>query len=145
LLPLGSSLPPTITSNIIDENVVRGEIDTSHQRSPSNSSSSSSSNSPTPPSPPIQNLEDLVPTAQPQKLLNIAPFPYFYGRPRDDPDAYVNRFQIVATANELPQNKYLTSFPGNLIGNAGEWYITLNPRSVTREELRTAFLTRFRL
>jgi hypothetical protein len=40
--------------------------------------------------------------AQPQRLLNIAPFSYFYGRPRDDPDAYVDRFLIVATANELP-------------------------------------------
>jgi hypothetical protein len=82
--------------------------------------------------------------AQPQRLLNIALFPYFYGRPGDDPDAYVDRFQIVATANELPQNKYLTSFPGNLIGNVGEWYSTLDPRPVTWEELRTAFLTRFR-
>jgi hypothetical protein len=29
-------------------------------------------------------------------LLNIAPFPYFYGRPGDDLDAYVDRFQTVA-------------------------------------------------
>jgi hypothetical protein len=141
LLPSRSSLPLIVTSNITDENVVRREIDTSHQRSSSSSSSSSSSNPPTPPSPPIQNLENLVPMVQQQRLLNIAPFPYFYGRPGDDPDAYVDRFQIVITANELPQNKYLTSFPGNLVGNAIEWYATLNPRSVTWEELRTTFLT----
>jgi hypothetical protein len=82
--------------------------------------------------------------AQQQRLLNIAPFPYFYGRPGDDPDTYMDLFQIVATANELSQNKYLTSFPGNLVGNAGEWYAILNPRPVIWEELRTAFLTKFR-
>jgi hypothetical protein len=57
----------------------------------------------------------------------------------------VDRFLIVATANELPQAKYLTSFPGNLVGNAGEWYETLNPRPENWEGLRDAFLTRFRL
>jgi hypothetical protein len=105
VLPLGSSLSPIITSDIIAENAVRKEINTSYQRTPSNSSSSSSSNPPTPPAPPIQNLKDLVQMAQPQRLLNIAHFPYFYGRHGDDPDAYVDRFQIVATANELLQNK----------------------------------------
>jgi hypothetical protein len=112
---------PIVVSSNMEGNVERREINTSQQRSPSNSSSSSSSsNPPTPPSPPIQNLENLVPMAQPQRLLNIVPFPYFYGRLGDDPDAYVDRFLIVATANELPQAKYLTSFPGNLVGNARE-------------------------
>jgi hypothetical protein len=120
VLPIGSSLPPIVTGDIIDENAVRRESDTSCQRSPSNSSASSSSNPPTPPSPPIQNLEELAQMAQPQRLLNIAPFPYFYGKPGDDPNAYVDRFQIVATANELQQNKYLSGFPGNLIGNVGK-------------------------
>jgi hypothetical protein len=78
VLPVGTSLPPIITSDIIDENAVRRETDTSRQRSLSNSSASSSSNPPTPPSPPIQNLEELAQMAQPQRLLNIAPFPYFY-------------------------------------------------------------------
>jgi hypothetical protein len=71
---------PIVVSSNMEGNVERREINTSQQRSPSNSSSSSSSsNPPTPPSPPIQNLENLVPMAQPQRLLNIVPFPYFYG------------------------------------------------------------------
>jgi hypothetical protein len=68
---------------------VRRKIDTSQQRLPSNLSSSSSSDPSTPPSPSNQNIEDLIPMAQ-QRLLYIAPFPYFYGRPRDDLDAYVD-------------------------------------------------------
>ena len=127
VLPVGSSLPPIIISDTRDENVIRGGLNTSRQRSPSNPSSSSSSDPPTPSSLLIQNLKELAQMAQPQRLLNIALFPYFYGRLGDDPDAYVDRFQIVATANELPQNKYFISFPGNLIGNAGEWYATLDP------------------
>ena len=90
LLSSGTSLPPII----INKNVVRGEIDTSHQRSPSSSSSSSSSNPHIPPSLPIENLENFASMSQQQRLLNIAPFPYFYGRLRDDPNTYVDRFQI---------------------------------------------------
>ena len=82
--------------------------------------------------------------AQPQKLLNIAAFPYFYGRPGNDPNAYVDQFLIVATANKLPQAKYITSFLGNLVRNAREWYATLNPRPENWEGLRDAFLGRFR-
>jgi hypothetical protein len=49
----------------------------------------------------------------------------------------------VATANDLPEAKYITSFPGNLLGNAREWYATLNPRPAEWQALRDAFLTRF--
>jgi hypothetical protein len=116
LLSFGTSLSPIITSGSREGNEERRVIETSSKEA-SSGSSLSSSNPPTPPSPPIQNLENLEAMAQPQRLLNIAHFPYFYGRPGDDPDAYVDRFQIVAIANELPLNKYLTSFPGNLVGN----------------------------
>ena len=53
-------------------------------------------------------------------------------------------FLIVATTNELPQAKYITSFPENLIGNAWEWYTILNPRPEHWEGLRDVFLVRFR-
>ena len=145
MLPLESSLSPIITKIPIIENMIRHEFDTLHRRffrNPS-SSSTSSSNPPTPPSPPIQDLGGLLQMAQPQRLLNIILFPYYYGKPGDDPDAYEDHFQIVATANELPQDKYLTSFLGNLIGNASEWYATLEPRPATWDDLRTTFLTRF--
>jgi hypothetical protein len=48
-----------------------------------------------------------------KRLLNIIPFPYFYGRLGHDHDTYVDRFQVVATANELPLDKYHNSFPEN--------------------------------
>jgi hypothetical protein len=54
------------------------------------------------------------------RVLNIAPFFYFYGRPGDDPYTNLDQFIRVATANDLPQHKFITSFPGNLVGNAGE-------------------------
>jgi hypothetical protein len=143
LLSLGTSLSPILTRGSREGNEERRAIGTSSKGAPS-SSSLSSSNPPTPPSPSIQNLENLEAMAQPQRLLNIVPFPYFYRRPGDDPDAYVDRFQTMAIANELPLNKYLTSFPGNLVGNAGEWYATLNPRPPDWDGLREAFLARFR-
>jgi hypothetical protein len=143
LSSFGTSLSPILTSGSREGNEERRVIATSSKGAPSGSSLSSSNPS-TPPSPPIHNLENLEAMAQPQRLLNIAPFPYFYGRPGDDPDVYVDRFQTVAIANELPLNKYLTSFPGNLVGNAREWYATLNPRPPDWEGLRDAFLARFR-
>jgi hypothetical protein len=99
---------------------------------------------PPPPPPPLPHINTHFSRMENPRLLNIAPFPYFYGKPGDDPDAYLDRFTIVAVANDLPQRKYITSFPGNLVGIAGEWYANLDPRPLTWEALRTAFLTRFR-
>jgi hypothetical protein len=77
-LPLNNPLSPIAVSGNTKGNVEEGEINISQRRSPLNSfSSSSSSNPPIPPSSPIQNLENLELMAQPQRLLNIAPFPYF--------------------------------------------------------------------
>jgi hypothetical protein len=81
LLPLGPVLPLLAIPHIrTEEYIKRGVIVNPQGGTPSNSPSSSS-NSLTPPSPPIQDIEDLEEMAQLQRLLNIAPFPYFYGRP----------------------------------------------------------------
>ena len=143
LLPLERALSLLAITHIGEEDIEREVLINPQGEIPSNSSLSSS-NPPTPPSPPSQNIEDPEEMAQPQRLLNITPFPYFYGRSGNDLDAYVDRYLIVTTANELLQEKYITNFPGNLVGNAGEWYATLNPRLVNWEGLRDAFLARFR-
>ena len=77
-------------------------------------------------------------------MLKIAPFPYFYGRPREDLHAYVDYFVVVAKANQLPEDNYLTSFPSNLFGIAREWYSNVQPRPASWNELRKAFLFSFR-
>ena len=143
-LPLEPTVPLLAITHIGEEENLEKEVLVNPQRGTPSDSSSSSSDPPTPPSPPNQGVEEPEEMAQPQRLLNIAVFPYFYGRPGDDPDAYVDRFLIVATANELPQAKYITNFPRNLVGNAGEWYATLNPRLENWEGLRDAFLGRFK-
>ena len=48
-------------------------------------------------------------------------------------------------ANQLPAANYLSSFPSNLLGIAGEWYANLQPRLATWDDLRKAFLLRCRL
>ena len=81
--------------------------------------------------------------AQP-RMMNIAPFPIFYGELGEDPDAYLERFQVVATANDQPQRKWATSFPGNLLEEAQRWYTSLNPRPNDWDDLRNNFLNHFR-
>jgi len=71
-------------------------------------------------------------------------FLFFYGEPGEDPDAYLERFQVVAIANDLAQNKYVTSFPGNLLGEAQRWYSSLNPKPNTWNDMKDEFLNQFR-
>ena len=92
----------TITHIGEEENLERGIRVQPQRGTPPNSPTS---DPPTPPTPSDFGEEEPEEMAQPPKLLNIAPFPYFYGRPGDDLDAYKDRFLIVAAANELPQNK----------------------------------------
>ena len=78
------------------------------------------------------------------RILNIAPYLLFHGHMGTDPDQHVDRFIIVANANQLPQNLYLSTFPSTLIDVATDWYSQLPAPPVDRNTLRNAFLTRFR-
>ena len=56
------------------------------------------------------------------RILNVAPYPLFHGHMGTDPDQHVDRFIIVANANQLPQNLYLSAFPSTLIDAVADWY-----------------------
>ena len=77
-------------------------------------------------------------------MLNIAPFPYFYEQLGDDPNAYIDCFVVVAIDYQLSKYNYFTTFPGNLVGIAEEWYANLNPRPNTWDGLRNASFLKFR-
>ncbi|HEX8334173.1 MAG TPA: hypothetical protein VF622_16245, partial [Segetibacter sp.] len=98
---------------------------------------------PPPPPPPVEVGGMALPVPNPRHL-NIAPYPHFFGSVGEDPDAYIDRFVTVAVANDLSPQKYLTSFPGNLVGEAAYWYHGLNPKPLTWNLLKEAFLDRFR-
>ena len=117
-----------------EEDTIQGNRDTSPPSTP-----------PDPPdTPPIENPEMMAqPGAQP-RILNISPYPLYQGLVGTDPDRHLDRFCVVARANQLPQNLYLTTFPSTLIDGAGDWYAQLPAPPETWDELRTAFLTRFR-
>ena len=78
------------------------------------------------------------------RILNVAPYPLFHGHMGTDPDRHVNRFIIVANANQLPQHLYLSTFPSTLIDAAADWYSQLPAPPADWNALRNAFLTRFR-
>ena len=52
------------------------------------------------------------------RILNVAPYPLFHGHMGTDPDRHVDRFIIVASANQLPERLYFSTFHGTLIDAA---------------------------
>ena len=78
------------------------------------------------------------------RILNVAPYPLFHGYMGTDPNQHVDRFVIVASANQLPQHLYLSTFPSTLIDVVGDWYVQLPDPPVDWNALRNAFLERFR-
>ena len=96
-----------------------------------------------PPLPP--NPTTLLPSVMAApRILNVAPYPLFHGHMGTDPDRHVDRFIIVANANQLPQHLYLSTFPSTLIDVATDWYSQLPAPPADWNALRNAFLTRFR-
>ena len=78
------------------------------------------------------------------RILNVAPYPLFHGHMGTDPDRHVDRFVIVASANQLPEHLYLSTFPSTLIDAAADWYAQLSVPPMDWNALRNAFLERFR-
>ena len=52
------------------------------------------------------------------RILNVVPYPLFHGHMGTDPDRHVDRFVIVASANQLHERLYLSTFPSTLIDAA---------------------------
>ena len=78
------------------------------------------------------------------RILNVAPYPLFHGHMGTDPDRHVDRFIIVASANQLRERLYLSTFPSTLIDVAVDWYSQLPAPPTNWNALRNAFLARFR-
>lgn len=111
---------------------------------------------------PFQSLPNIVPPPPPPpsqpvtlpfppwvkmttpRLLNVAPYPMFYGLLGTDPNQHIDRFKIVAIANQLPTNLFLSTFPSTLLGGAGRWYSILPNVPLTWDALCKEFLLRFR-
>ena len=49
------------------------------------------------------------------RILYVAPYLLYHGHMDIDPDYYVDKFVVVACANQLPENLYLSVFPFTLI------------------------------
>ena len=77
------------------------------------------------------------------RILNSAPYPLFHGHMGSDPDQHVDRFVIVANANQLPERLYLSTFPSTLIDVAADWFAQLPAPPADWNALRNAFLARF--
>ena len=99
---------------------------------------------PQPPPLPPNPTTSLPPIMAAPRILNVAHYPLFHGHMGTDPDRHVDRFIIVANANQLPQHLYLSTFPSTLIDAAADWYSQLPAPPADWNTLRNAFLTRFR-
>ena len=78
------------------------------------------------------------------RILNVALYPLFHGHMETDPDRHVDRFIIMANANQLLERLYLSMIPSTLIDAAADWYSQLQAPPADWNALRNAFLTRFR-
>ena len=54
------------------------------------------------------------------RILNVAPYPLFHGHMGTDSDRHVDRFVIMASANQLLEHLYLSTFPSTLIDVAAD-------------------------
>ena len=96
-----------------------------------------------PPLPPKPTISIPLPMAAP-RILNVAPYPLFHGHMGTYPNRHVDRFIIVANANQLPERLYLSTFPSTLIDATADWYAQLPAPPADWNALRNAFLERFR-
>ena len=78
------------------------------------------------------------------RILNVVPYPLFHGHMGTDPDRPVDRFVIVANANQLLERLYLSTFPSTLIDAAADWYAQLPAPPTDWNAFRNVFLARFR-
>ena len=74
-----------------------------------------------PPLPPNLVSSGTIPMVAP-RVSNVAPYPLYHGHMGTDPNRHVDRFVVVARANQLPENLYLSTFPSTLIEVAADWY-----------------------
>ena len=77
------------------------------------------------------------------KVLNVAPYPLYHGHMGTDSDRHVDRFVVVARANQLLENLYLSTLPSTLIEVAIDWYAQIPVHFATWNVLRDVFLERF--
>ena len=86
---------------------------------PDPSDSPSPPNSPPLPPPPIDTAPvEVNPMVNPNRPLNIAAYPIFYGLLGTDLDMHVSRFLAVCSANQVLNQDYLRTFPATLNGAA---------------------------
>jgi hypothetical protein len=98
---------------------------------------------PPPPPPPDTVIVEVNPMANPNRPLNIAAYPIFYGLPGIDPDMHVLRFLAVCAANRVLNQDYLRTFSATLDGAAFSWY-QRQPNFVDWDALRNAFIAQYR-
>ena len=72
------------------------------------------------------------------RVLNVAPYPLYHGHMGTDLDCHVDRFVVVARANQLLKNLYLSTFPNTLIEVAANWYAQVPVPFATWNALRDA-------
>ena len=96
-----------------------------------------------PPLPPNPVSSRTVPMTTP-RVLNVAPYPLYHGHMGTDPDRHVDRFVVVAHANQVSKNLYLFTFPSTLIEVAADWYAQVLVPFAIWNALRDAFLEWFR-
>jgi hypothetical protein len=100
---------------------------------------------PPPPSPPPPDTTsvEVNPMANPNRPLNIAAYPIFYGLPGTNLDMHVSRFLAICATNWVLNQDYLRTFPATLDGTAFSWY-QRQPDFVGWDALRNAFIAQYR-
>jgi hypothetical protein len=81
--------------------------------------------------------------ANPNRPLNTAAYPIFYGLPGRAPNMHVSRFLVVCTTNRVLNQDYLRTFPATLDGTTFSWY-QRQPNFANWDALRNAFIVQCR-
>ena len=84
--------------------------------------------------PPVQQV------VQQQLCMNWLHFkPEFYGKPDEDVEAHLLRTNDWMTTHDFPEDVKVQRFCLTLVGEARNWYATLEPVAMTWPELQTMF------
>ena len=81
------------------------------------------------------------PPAAPQQLIHMNFKPEFSGKPDEDVEAHLLRTNDWMTTHDFPKAVKVQRFCLTLVGEARNWYATLEPVAMTWPELQTMLST----
>ena len=72
---------------------------------------------------PVSIMDLFIPPNPNPRITNVVHIPYFFGRPGDDPDTHIAKFEVTCVVNSIPPTKFQEVFAASLQEDAFSWYL----------------------